>query len=95
MSTFGVPAEYWNEYSTLLRQVCGHYFGTRGGLSHLPRDPELKLHGFHALRLMRVCVTHRNKVLTHHELLQAVWGCLRLFVNQLHRKTEPNTPASG
>ncbi len=40
---------------------------------------------------MRVFVTHRNQVLTHHELLQAVWGCLRLFVNQLRKKIEPNT----
>jgi DNA-binding response OmpR family regulator len=50
-----------------------------------------KLHGFHTLRLMRVFVTHRNQVLTHHEFLQAVWGCLRLFVNQLRKKIEPNT----
>jgi hypothetical protein len=31
-------------------------------------------HSFHTLRLMRVFVTRRNKALTHHELLQAVWG---------------------
>jgi len=35
MSTLGVPAEYWNEYSTQLRRVCFDYFGTRSGLSHL------------------------------------------------------------
>jgi DNA-binding response OmpR family regulator len=40
---------------------------------------------------MHVFVTHRNKVLTRHELLQAVWGCLKLFVNQLRRNIEPNT----
>jgi len=27
-----------------------------------------------SFRLMRVFVTQRNKALTHHELLQAVWG---------------------
>jgi two-component system KDP operon response regulator KdpE len=43
-------------------------------------------------------VTHANKVLSHRELLQAVWGpdygdqvdYLRVFVNQLRKKIEPN-----
>jgi two-component system, OmpR family, KDP operon response regulator KdpE len=48
--------------------------------------------------LLRYFVTHANKVLSHRELLQAVWGpdygdqvdYLRVFVNQLRKKIEPN-----
>ncbi len=53
--------------------------------------------------LLRYMVAHANKVLTHRELLQAVWGpdygdqvdYLRVFVNQLRKKIEaaPATPA--
>jgi two-component system KDP operon response regulator KdpE len=51
--------------------------------------------------LLRYCVTHANKVLTHRELLQAVWGpdfgdevdSLRVAVNQLRKKIEP-TPSN-
>ena len=53
--------------------------------------------------LLRYFVTHANKVLSHRELLQAVWGpdygdqvdYLRVFVNQLRKKIEanPSTPA--
>jgi len=47
--------------------------------------------------LLRYLVAHANKVLTHRELLQAVWGpdygdqvdYLRVFVNQLRKKIEP------
>ena len=47
--------------------------------------------------LLRYLVTHPNKVITHRELLQAVWGpdyggeveYLRVFVNQLRKKIEP------
>ena len=47
--------------------------------------------------LLRHFVAHANKVLTHRELLQAVWGpdygdevdYLRVFVNQLRKKIEP------
>lgn len=47
--------------------------------------------------LLRYLVTHANKVLTHRELLQAVWGPdygdevdhLRVVVNQLRKKIEP------
>jgi len=52
--------------------------------------------------LLRYFVTHANKVLSHRELLQAVWGpdygdqvdYLRVFVNQLRKKIEanPSTP---
>jgi len=50
--------------------------------------------------LLRYCVAHANKVLTHRELLQAVWGpdfgdevdSLRVAVNQLRKKIEP-TPS--
>jgi two-component system KDP operon response regulator KdpE len=52
--------------------------------------------------LLRYLVAHANKVLTHRELLQAVWGpdygdqvdYLRVFVNQLRKKIEanPSTP---
>ena len=52
--------------------------------------------------LLRYLVTHANKVLTHRELLQAVWGpdygdqvdYLRVFVNQLRKKIEatPSNP---
>jgi two-component system KDP operon response regulator KdpE len=52
--------------------------------------------------LLRYLVAHSNKVLTHRELLQAVWGpdygdqvdYLRVFVNQLRKKIEanPSTP---
>jgi two-component system KDP operon response regulator KdpE len=46
-------------------------------------------------------VTHANKVVSHRELLQAVWGpdygdqvdYLRVFVNQLRKKIEPNPSA--
>jgi two-component system KDP operon response regulator KdpE len=46
--------------------------------------------------LLRYLVAHQNKVLTHRELLQAVWGpdygdqvdYLRVFVNQLRKKIE-------
>jgi two-component system KDP operon response regulator KdpE len=51
--------------------------------------------------LLRYLVTHANKVVSHRELLQAVWGpdygdqvdYLRVFVNQLRKKIEP-TPSS-
>ena len=53
--------------------------------------------------LLRYLVAHANKVLSHRELLQAVWGpdygdqvdYLRVFVNQLRKKIEanPSTPA--
>jgi two-component system KDP operon response regulator KdpE len=47
--------------------------------------------------LLRYLVGHPNKVLTHRELLQSVWGpdygdqvdYLRVFVNQLRKKIEP------
>jgi two-component system, OmpR family, KDP operon response regulator KdpE len=52
--------------------------------------------------LLRYLVTHANKVLTHRELLQAVWGpdygdqvdYLRVFMNQLRKKIEatPSNP---
>jgi two-component system KDP operon response regulator KdpE len=52
--------------------------------------------------LLRYFVTHANKVLSHRELLQAVWGpdygdqvdYLRVFVNQLRKKIEdiPSAP---
>jgi two-component system KDP operon response regulator KdpE len=48
--------------------------------------------------LLRYLVLHPNKVIPHRELLQAVWGpdygeeleYLRVFVNQLRKKIEPN-----
>ncbi len=48
--------------------------------------------------LLRYLVGHANKVVSHRELLQAVWGpdygdqvdYLRVFVNQLRKKIEPN-----
>jgi len=48
--------------------------------------------------LLRYLVMHANKVISHRELLQAVWGpdygdqvdYLRVFVNQLRKKIEPN-----
>jgi two-component system, OmpR family, KDP operon response regulator KdpE len=48
--------------------------------------------------LLRYLVTHPNKPIAHRELLQAVWGpdygdeveYLRVFVNQLRKKMEPN-----
>jgi two-component system, OmpR family, KDP operon response regulator KdpE len=48
--------------------------------------------------LLRYLVSHANKVLSHRELLQAVWGpdygdqvdYLRVFVNQLRKKIEAN-----
>jgi two-component system KDP operon response regulator KdpE len=53
--------------------------------------------------LLRYLAGHANKVLTHRELLQAVWGpdygdqvdYLRVFVNQLRKKIEanPSSPA--
>jgi two-component system KDP operon response regulator KdpE len=51
--------------------------------------------------LLRYFVAHANKVLTHRELLQGVWGpdygdqvdYLRVFVNQLRKKLERD-PAS-
>jgi two-component system, OmpR family, KDP operon response regulator KdpE len=52
--------------------------------------------------LLRYFVSHPNKVLSHRELLQAVWGpdygdqvdYLRVFVNQLRKKIEksPSSP---
>jgi two-component system KDP operon response regulator KdpE len=48
--------------------------------------------------LLRYLTTHPNKVVTHRELLQAVWGpdygdeveYLRVFINQLRKKVEPD-----
>lgn len=48
--------------------------------------------------LLRYLVAHANKTVPHQELLQAVWGpeygqeleYLRVFVNQLRKKIEPN-----
>lgn len=48
--------------------------------------------------LLRYLVAHPNKTIAHRELLQAVWGpdygheleYLRVFVNQLRKKIEPN-----
>jgi two-component system KDP operon response regulator KdpE len=53
------------------------------------------------IELLRYFVAHANKVLSHRELLQAVWGpdygdqvdYLRVFVNQLRKKIE-KTPSS-
>lgn len=50
------------------------------------------------LELLRYLVSHAGKAVTHRELLQAVWGpdygdepeYLRVFVNQLRKKIEPN-----
>jgi len=52
--------------------------------------------------LLRYLVSHANKILSHRELLQAVWGpdygdqvdYLRVFINQLRKKieTNPSTP---
>jgi two-component system KDP operon response regulator KdpE len=51
--------------------------------------------------LLHYFVTHANKTLGHRELLQAVWGpdygqeseYLRVFVNQLRKKIEPDPSA--
>jgi two-component system, OmpR family, KDP operon response regulator KdpE len=51
--------------------------------------------------LMRYLVAHANKVLSHRELLQAIWGpdygdqveYLRVFMNQLRKKIEANPSA--
>ncbi len=51
--------------------------------------------------LLRYLAAHANKVLTHQELLQAVWGpdygdqvdYLRVVVNQLRKKIEPKPSA--
>ncbi len=51
--------------------------------------------------LLRYLAAHANKVLTHRELLQAVWGpdygdqvdYLRVVVNQLRKKIEPKPSA--
>ncbi len=48
--------------------------------------------------LLRYLVTHPHTVITHRELLQAVWGAdygdeleyLRVFINQLRKKIEPD-----
>ncbi len=48
--------------------------------------------------LLRYLVAHANKSIPHRELLQAIWGpdygeefeYLRVFVNQLRKKIEPN-----
>ena len=53
--------------------------------------------------LLRYLVTHANKVLSHRELLQAVWGpdygdqvdYLRVFMNQLRKKIEAEALESG
>ena len=54
--------------------------------------------------LLRYLVAHPNRVISHRELLQAVWGpdygdqvdYLRVFVNQLRKKIEanPSNPTS-
>lgn len=49
-------------------------------------------------QLLRYLATHANRSVPHRELLQAVWGTdygeeleyLRVFVNQLRKKIEPN-----
>jgi two-component system KDP operon response regulator KdpE len=65
---------------------------TRGGQVRLtPKEFEL----------LRYLITHANKVISHRELLQAVWGpdygdqvdYLRVVVNQLRKKIEP-TPSA-
>jgi two-component system KDP operon response regulator KdpE len=51
--------------------------------------------------LLRYLVAHANKVLSHRQLLQAVWGpdygdqvdYLRVVVNQLRKKIEPAPPS--
>jgi hypothetical protein len=57
------------------RVVSAHGFSSsRKGKLHDLVTPGHR-HGFHTLRMLRFfLVTHRNKVLTHHELLQTVWG---------------------
>ena len=48
--------------------------------------------------LLRVLVLHAGHVVTHHDLLRAVWGpdavratpCLRVHISQLRQKLEPN-----
>ena len=53
--------------------------------------------------LLRYLVAHANKVVSHRELLQAVWGpdygdqvdYLRVVVNQLRKKIEAKPSESG
>ena len=53
--------------------------------------------------LLRYLVAHANKVVTHRELLQAVWGpdygdevdYLRVVVNQLRKKIEAEAVQAG
>jgi two-component system KDP operon response regulator KdpE len=61
------------------------------------RSPVRRLHLTpREFELLRYLVTHANRVLTHRELLQAVWGpdygeevdALRVVVNQLRKKIE-------
>jgi two-component system KDP operon response regulator KdpE len=64
------------------------------GASHVRLTPK-------EFELLRYLIAHANKVLTHRELLQAVWGpdygdqvdYLRVVVNQLRKKIEA-TPSS-
>ena len=64
------------------------------GASHVRLTPK-------EFELLRYFIAHANKVLTHRELLQAVWGpdygdqvdYLRVVVNQLRKKIEA-TPSS-
>ncbi len=52
--------------------------------------------------LLRVLVQHAGKVVTHRQILQAVWGpahvedatYLRVYIGQLRRKLEPGTATS-
>ena len=52
--------------------------------------------------MLRYLVMHANKVLSHRELLQAVWGpdygdqvdYLRVFVNQIRKKIESRSRQS-
>ncbi len=72
-------------------------FGTRRVLA---RGKQIRLTP-KEFELLRYLVTHANKVVSHRELLQAVWGpdygdqvdYLRVFVNQLRKKIEPNPSA--
>ena len=67
---------------------------TRGEVTSRGRQVRLTPKEFDLLRYL---VTHANKVLSHRQLLQAVWGpdygdqvdYLRVVVNQLRKKIEP------
>lgn len=85
----GIPSEPRVTIGDLVIDLARHVVTRNGAEVHLtPTEYDL----------LRVFVTHPDRVLTHRQILESVWGAyaaenaqqLRVYVNYLRRKLEPD-----